>query len=265
MTHRYFLHALPLLLLGCAPDDKVADTGAAAAAGDDDPLQGIWLLQVPWADPADAACSEGLDHNFPGAYRPGDGPWSETDTADRSDALYFVQIERMGDDEAVMLLGRDILLGTAGDQGWTFSWAESDDTLHIEEHEDGYAYREERMSLSTVTLDLGFSGATASGTWSGTTDIERVWEESDEWIATVGRELGEIPVADYLVYDDGGAEGIPESNLRTEADCEGARCSLGWVQSCDGSSTVSLRRTTHEDEGIYDLLEEVVQPFGGGM
>lgn len=277
------LLALTAALAGCASDDKAGEAAAddgdtsaedGGADGDDggdspteetDLLQGVWLLQVPWSDPDASGCTEGFDHNFPGAYRPDDGPWTETETADRSDALYFVQVERLGEDEAIMLLGRDILPGTGSGDSWTFSWVEHDDTLHLEEHEDGYQYKEEEDRTNTVTLNLSFSGSTASGTWDGATDIERSWEESDEWVESVGRTVGEIPAADWLVYDDGDAEGIPEANLRTESDCDGSRCTMSWVQSCAGSSDVSLRRTTYEDEDIYDLLEEVTQPFGSGL
>ncbi len=272
---------LPLVLVGCASDDKSAaaadDSGADASedggsdgsdgdeTAEEDLLQGVWLLQVPWVDSDGSGCTEGLDHNFPGAYEPGDGPWDESDTADRSDALYFVQIERLGDDEAIMLLGRDILPGTGSGDSWTFEWEEHDGTLHLEEHEDGYLYKEELDFVNTVTLALSFDGSTASGTWSGATDIERIWEESDEWVESVGRPGGEIPVGDYLVYDDGPTEGIPEANLRTESDCEGTRCTLNWVQSCAGSADVALSRTTYEDEDVYDLLEEVTQPYGSGL
>jgi len=264
MTIRAFHLVLPLLLVACGSDDKADDSASSAEAEAEDLLQGVWLLQVPWTDPADGACTEGLNHNFPGAYEADDGPWSETDSADRSDAMYFVQIERLGDEEALMLLGREILPGTGDGDSWTFSWEETDDTLELEEHEDGYSFREERSFSNSITLSLTFDDSTASGTWDGATTETLSWEESDEWVDTVGRSSGVIPVGDYLVYDDGDVEGIPESNRRTESDCEEARCSLTWQQSCSGSESVSLRRTSYEDEDVYDLLEEVVQPFGSG-
>lgn len=250
---------------GSDGDDGSDGSDGGESTAETDLYQGVWLLRVPWADPSDAGCSEGFDHNFPGAYRPDDGPWTESETADRSDALYFVQIERVGESEAVMLIGRDILLGTGSGDSWTFAWTESDDTLSLEEHEDGYVYREEATVTNTVSLALSFDGTAASGTWDGATDQLRHWEESDEWVESVGRASGVIPVADWLVYDEAGSEGIPEANLRTEADCDGARCELSWTQSCSGSSPVTLGRTSYEDEDVYDLLEEVSQPFGSGL
>ena len=270
MRYAQLLLASLLLGVGCKGDGKSDDgttgTTGTTAVESDDLLQGIWLLRVPYAEAGDDACTDNLDHNFPGAYEPElDDPWTETESNDRSDALYFVQLERAGDDGAVMLMGRQIWVGETTDgASWTFSWVATDTELEIEEHEDGYQYRQERTVSSETTLTATFSDWTASGTLASSYSEQTDYAESDEWVSSVGRGSGRIPSADYLVYDEGGSEGITQYNMGTESECADSRCELTVRTDCSGSDSVTLERTTYEEEDAYDLLEEVFQPFGNG-
>lgn len=266
---RPLLLALSASLLAACGGDKSDDDGGTAgttAAGEPaDLFQGIWMLRVPYVEAAGDACQENLDHNFPGAYQADlDDPWTETETNDRSDAIYFVQIERAGEEGAVMLMGRQIWVGTSDGSDWTFSWTATDSELSLEEHEDGYSFREEGSFTTETELSLSFTDWTAAGTMASSYVEQITWQESDEWVDSVGRSAGFIPADDYLVYDEDGAEGIPQTNRRDESDCADARCALTVRTECSGSDSVSLERTTYEEEDAYDLLEEVYQPFGNG-
>jgi|GEM_PF-2973958 len=269
MTRSLHLLLPAALLVACGGSKDDGDDGTSATSATTDTpadlFQGIWMLRVPYTEAAGDACQESLDHNFPGAYQAElDDPWTETESNDRSDAIYFVQIERAGGDGAVMLMGRQIWVGTTDGDSWTFSWTAEDSELMLEEHEDGYQFREEGSYTTNTALSLTFTDWEASGTMASSYVEQVTWSESDEWVDGVGRSSGHIPSDDYLVYDDGDAEGIPQTNRRTESDCSDARCELTVRTECNGSDAVTLERTTYEEEDAYDLLEEVFQPFGNG-
>lgn len=269
-----FTLALALGLLACTSPDGGDDDPDDGDGGDSgaveepaDPITGVWLLRVPWFDgDNDDACTQVLDHNFPGAYEADrDDPWTESDDTDRSDALYFGQIERLGEDGALLLLGRDIWIGTGADLSWTFAWLATDDVREVEEHEDGYIFSEHGTWMDDTKLELTFSGETATGTWTTEYEQQTDWEESDEWPSSVGRSVGVIPADQYLVYDEGSIDGLPQSNLRDESDCSSSRCELSVRITCSGSYDISMERTSYDDDDVYDLLEEVVHPFGTGQ
>ncbi len=88
---------LLLLSLACNSD---APTGANG-------IDGIWLLQLEYADAADA-CDTSINHSFQDSYEAGDGPWAETWLRAHSDALLLAQVAQLDSENAILVIGTDV-------------------------------------------------------------------------------------------------------------------------------------------------------------
>lgn len=256
---------LPLVLgFACASDEPAEeeDNDGGEAAGPNLPADGIWLLRAEYND--DDSCTELMDHNFEDSYTQDEGPWTETDVLDYSDSLGFVQISQLDQENAVMVSGTQVWPGTSSGDGWVFAWDANDVEGHTKEHEEGYTFQETTTRTDSSSLSLTITGDLAQGTWTFASEADVLWRESDTWDSEVGLGVGDIPSAEYLVYDEGEAEGLPRYNLGVEGECSGAQCELRTNTVCSGSATISLTRTGYDEEAAYDQLEGVGHPFGTG-
>ena len=170
----------------------------------------------------------------------------------------------------MLIIGDEVYPGIEGAGGWTFSWLGSTESSQSNEHSSGYTFTSSNVSSSDVSILMTISGDTASGTWTATDESDRSWSESDNWDNNVlGLNAGQIPSAQYLVYDlvkgkgkkQVVIEGAPLPNAFDTTECSGD-CQLQVLSSCAGSVEFSAVRAGFEDEDVYEYLDEAGQPYG---
>ena len=261
------LFALIPLFFACTAEkgsDDGSDTSNTGTQEEevDLPADGIWLMQVHFN--SDDSCTENLDHNFEDSYTAEEGPWTETEIIDYSDALGFIQISQLNEESAVLVIGTEVWPGVASGDGWVFEWLATDTVKDGREHDEGYVYQEQidRSDLSSLALTI--DGDEAHGTWTFAFSEDVLWTESDTWDSKVGMDSGDIPSADYLYYDEGDLEGFSRVNTAAESECSGTQCRLEVLNTCEGTATLDLIRTGYDEEAAYDQLEAVAHPFGTG-
>ncbi|RME25371.1 MAG: hypothetical protein D6798_09135 [Deltaproteobacteria bacterium] len=223
----------------------------------------IWLFQVPYT--TEPECQTDITHNFRDAYVPDTPPgvWTDTEISEQSDQLVFAQVSQVDADTAVLVIGGEVWPGVRTDKGeWEFTWTGVEDNRLAREHDAGYRYTEQAYLETEETITLSIDGKVASGTWEIVSVDDETWTESDEWDSEVGLSVGSIPSSLYLAYDEGGTEGIPQSNTRDDAECTDTTCQLRVVDTCSDSKDFEATRTGYDTEEAYDQLEAAGQPYG---
>lgn len=223
----------------------------------------IWLIQVPYI--SEPECTQQITHNFRDAYVPDTPPgdWTETVLSEQSDALYFAQISQTDSDDAVLVLAGEVWPGTStGSNEWEFTWTGVEDNRYAREHDEGYRFTSQAYLEVAESISLAIDGGSGEGTWSITTIDDNTYTETDEWDFEVGLTVGEIPSASYLAYDDDDIEGIPQTNLIDESDCNDATCQLRVVDTCSESRDFEATLTSWDTEEAYDQLEAATQGHG---
>lgn len=250
---RSLLLLTPLLATGCSSG-----------------ISGIWTMSVAW--PAEDACTDELSHNFADATpiegdtdEPADG-WTETESETHTDQLMFVQVETMGSDEAVLIVGAQAWPGVKTAKGnYTFSWSGSDERLQDESHSSGYQFTYSQTALSEEQIVLILDQGIGSGTWEVTSSSEQSWLESDLWSKELRFQQGAIPADQYLVVTQGQGpkqKEVPAANSRDGVECQGAQCSLSVTSACEGSLEVVLTQTDYSDEDAFQGVIGAGQGYG---
>lgn len=241
------------------------------ATGCGSSVAGIWTMSVPW--PAEDTCTDAVTHNFAdatviaGEEEPSlDENWTQTESETHTDQLMFLQIETMGSDQAVLIMGNEAWPGVKTAKGnYTFSWAGSDERLQDDSHTSGYQYTYSQSALSEEQLVLILDQGIGSGSWELSSTNEEAWLESDLWSEELRFPDGAIPAGDYLVVTQGKgpkATEAPASNTRDAVECQGALCSLTVSSSCEGSLEVVLTQTDFDDDSAYQALIGSGQGYG---
>ncbi len=223
----------------------------------------IWLLQVPFT--TEPECDTQITHNFRDAYIPDTPPgvWTDTELSEQSDMLVFAQVSELDADTAVLVIAGEVWPGTSTGKGeWEFSWTGVEDNRLSHEHDAGYRYTEQAYFETNETITLAIDGDVASGDWEVVSVDDQTWTESDEWDNEVGMSVGDIPSNLYLAYDDGDAEGIPQSNYQDDVDCTDASCQLRVIDTCSDKKKFDATKTGFDYEDAYDQLEASTQPYG---
>jgi hypothetical protein len=235
------------LLAGCSP------SGPA----------GIWLIQVKYDADAGVECATNIEENFTDGYVPGDdsapteSEWTYEQSTTGSDSLLFAQIETTAAGEGVLLIGGDVLPGTAAGGAWSFAWTDESGTEDAAEHESGYRYTERTGSASEIAIELTLTGETASGVLVASSDESMRWTETDEYGDGAENYVGtsgQMPSDEYLVYNERGDE-YSQQNGYEDDDCEGSTCELTVTSSCEGTNTFTATRTDYQDEDAYSYLQ----------
>lgn len=227
---------------------------------------GIWALYLP-ADTT-IECEDTITHNFSESSIPEDeivdeGDWTITEELNISDSMTFVQIEELGDGNALLLMGAEAYPGVETANGWKFSWEGSEDSSSTEDHSSGYSYNAVVQGSSIITIKFNVDGETAKGTISSSAETLRSWSETDEWDPKeLGFDRGQIPSSAYLVQTapDGKSE-VPTNNRSTNAEC-GGTCALEVSTVCGGEGTFTAEQLQYDDESVYEYLDAAGQGAG---
>ncbi len=228
---------------------------------------GIWLLQSPVADIETVCDSQHGENYVYGQWPPEDEEstqteWTYVEEATFGDELIFAQIETMGRDEAVLLLGDTVIPGlwNKQNQQWIFSWADEESAEDSETHSAGYTWT--AMEQSSATLEVRFSlleDDYASGQIANSSVGRTTWTETDVWdAATVGVSYSQIPSSSYLEGTDETVTSV--DNAPTASDCEDAECNLWFQTTCTIDDAFVATRTTYEGEETYQYLQYATQP-----
>ncbi|MEL6344812.1 MAG: hypothetical protein AAFV53_16965 [Myxococcota bacterium] len=245
MTPRSF-HSLLLpalfAIIGCNNGEETEDR-----------LSGVWLFQVTQND--QLTCTESQAHNYTNALEQNNdeiSPWTITQTAEVSDDLFFAQIEDLGENSAVLILGDQAWPGTKREGIVTFTWTDAETTTETERHEDdGYVFIEEQQRTATTTITFNRNGAQATGeaTLRSTDLID--WTESETWDPKLtGFSVSQIPSSDYI-FDK---SGFGLTNRADDSDCNGDSCQLNQSTNCEGTGPFTARRAQFDEDGDYDYL-----------
>lgn len=242
--------ALPLLLLTACGADPT----------------GIWLIQTP-VDGIGTVCDTTQGENFIYGQWPADeeeaqSDWTYTEEQTYGDDLGFGQIETMGADEAVLVLGDTVIPGAwdkAKDQ-WLFAWTDEESAEDGETHVAGYAYQETQQSSAYLEVRFTLLDADhAEGKITNSSVGRTTWTETDAWDATtVGVSYTQLPSSTYLEATDGSGTTVENSYAAT--DCEDAECNLWYQTTCSIDEEFSATRTDYEGEDVYGYLQYATQP-----
>jgi hypothetical protein len=248
--------ALPLLLAACAT-----------------PPEGVWIFYVTLVPDDDTTCSRNVSHDFSDAYEPGaetadeDDPWTGSEVVTESEWVFFGLITPSSPGEATLVTGGLIYPGARQDDGtWLFSWASSKEDTILSRHEDGYEFTSSSTSDATTTFDLGAEGDDGfdgSLTWEDASVAGFV--ESDTWSEKVAAAIsttGQIPVADYLVVDDGKGGEKPATNSYDVEECTSETCTLNATETCLRSYAMRSEPTGLDEPEDYDGIDGANQPAG---
>jgi hypothetical protein len=227
-------------------------------------FNGIYMIVVPYSE-ASVSCEEDLDENFERGYSPvdeegGGGEWTYDDDFTGADAITFFHISPTSGG-AVITWGDAAYPGVPEGAGWTFSWEEATNGFENAEHEDGYEYREEYDSSSTVSIHIEqamFGEVTGTIKSSGTSNYTYI--ESDEWdFEDTDFSTGAIPSSTYLVYKEDG-ELYPQVNDSEETDCEDKECFITLSTTCEGDpSSFTAQHVDGNDVLMYNDIKDDAQ------
>lgn len=230
---------------------------------------GVWLIRAP-ADGGSTDCSVQTGENFLRGDWPAeeeeteDTEWSYEDEDTYGDELFFAQIETVGEDEAVLVLGTTVAPGAWDPQteSWLFSWTDEERHASAETHEAGYTYGEVEDSSYSLELSLLLLDEDhAQGTLSTRSVGRTTWTETDAWdSATVGVSYGQIPASTYLEPVDDTLPSV--ENAPDSTDCEAAECALWFQTTCGVDDDFTATRAGYEDEDVYAYLQYATQPGG---
>lgn len=246
------MRSLPLILL--------------AACGADDPT-GIWLFQSPLSE-VESTCDTTHGENYVYGQWPEDddgsiqSDWTYTEENSFGDELAFAQIETMGKDEAIILLGDTVVPGTwdKNNQQWVFTWADEQSSEDGEAHSAGYSFLLEEQSSATLELRFGvIEPGYARGQISNSSVGRTTWTETDVWdAATVGVSYSQIPSTTYLEGTDESVTSV--DNAPTSSDCEDSECNLWFQTTCAQDDDFTATLTGYEEDGTFDYLQYASQP-----
>jgi hypothetical protein len=224
-------------------------------------FDGVYMIIVPFSEGA-VECEETLDENFSDAFSPagddgGSSPWTYSDDFVGADAITFFHIAPTSGG-AVLTWGDAAFPGVAEGDGWTFSWEEITSGFDESEHEDGYTFREDYDSKSTVSIHIAqapFGEVTGTVKSSGTSHHD--YTESDKWDRDdTGFGSGAIPSASYLVYKEDG-DLYPQSNLSEDSDCDDQDCFMHFTTDCAGDpSTFTAQHVDGNDVLLYNDFKD---------
>lgn len=236
-----------------------------SACGEVDP-SGIWLLQSP-LDDATTGCEVQHGENYVYGQWPVEDDtevqtdWTYTEESTGGDELTFGQIETMGEDEAVMLIGDTIIPGVWKEASaqWVFTWVDERSAEDGESHSAGYDFSASEQSSATLEVRFALIDEDhANGKISNTSVGRTTWTETDVWDSSaVGVSYSQIPSTTYL-------EGIDDTvtsvdNASTASDCEDGECNL-WLQStCTIDDDFTATRTDYADEDAFSYLQYATQ------
>ncbi len=135
---------------------SLALTTACGAA-----IDGIWLLELPYADSRDDdLCTTSVTHNFTDAYEPEDeeqGAWTTESATDQTGGLQFALLSELSDGTGMLVIGEQVFPGTGTKGQWTFHWRGESTSNDSTTHNSGYALTEQLISRSEVELTLTVS------------------------------------------------------------------------------------------------------------
>lgn len=236
----------PILLSGC---------GLVGASP-----KGIWMFTFIVDETTVSTCDTTIEENFVDGYVPGEGTssgsdWTYTETFDPSDSLGFAQVETTTEGGAVMIIGGLAYPGEKVEDGvWRFEWTDASTQESVAAHESGYRYAVETHTESSgIIRFVPEANGIAHGTYIADSSTSTAYVETDEYDQDLTFEIGptgQIPSADYLVYDDNGDE-FPQENDYDVADCQATTCQLTVSDACSVEVQFDAERTDFKEEAAF--------------
>ncbi|MCB9675623.1 MAG: hypothetical protein H6737_10930 [Alphaproteobacteria bacterium] len=209
------------------------------------PLEGVWMFEAPSPE---ANCNTAWSTNLRSASIGGQGnnAWSDIDEHEQSLDIFFARISHGRADDAVMVVGDDVIPGSKIDgDTWEFTYVATLMDRDGRTHNSGYAYEEvvdnEINTVYTITRE---NNRWLSGTANFDSRFTETWTETDRWNDTqTGLYYGEIPA-----YEVGATD-----NYATENDCLDRDCFITRETRCENSVGLVGTWTGLDGEGQFEL------------
>ena len=240
--------------------------GAALLAGcSQNKHESVWIITASPAD--DPITLTVVTHNFtdasvPDTFDPAD--WVVTDETLTSDAIFTAQFVELDGDEthgALLIIGASVYPGVEGeDGGWSFTWADFDNSEDNESHTSGYSFgtRSDGTVTTTITWLEDEKTKIASGTVSQSSDNTTIWTETDNFDPVATGIYPQIPAGSYLVDD----LGYPVQNAPAADDCTTDPCTLQVSDTMSIDFAFTAVQTEYGDEDVFDAVDDAGQSYG---
>ncbi|MEZ4322068.1 MAG: hypothetical protein R3F61_31640 [Myxococcota bacterium] len=209
------------------------------------PLEGVWMFEAPNPE---ANCTSSINTNLREASIGGqnEGQWEDIQEHDQSLDIFFARISHGRADDAVMILGDDVIPGSKIDSDtWEFTYVATLNDIDGRRHNSGYHFE----AVTETEVNTVYTIVRENNRWlSGTANfdsrhLER-WGESDTWNSNnTGVYYGEMPA--FVV-------GAPD-NLADQNDCLSGECFIESEVRCENSVGLVGTWTGLEGDGSFEL------------
>ena len=200
----------------------------------------IWLIEVDTTEGRGLSCAREFNTNFSGALATAgadDSALVETYIDAGPKALFYAKIVDLSANQVSLNSGTLLLPGERDGNKAEFSWTSEQKYTRKVEHEADYDYTVVDRETFTTTVELEFSGRTASGSMLVEEGSSSDESESDTWGEEVSRDLGDVG---EISWD--GRSGT-ESNGRDSSECDGDDCRKYSATVCSAEAPITASLT----------------------
>ncbi len=209
------------------------------------PLEGVWMFEAPNPE---ASCTTSMSTNLRDASigNSGNNEWTDIDERDQSLDIFFARISHGRADDAVMVVGDEVIPGSKVDGNtWKFEYVATLNDREGRQHESGYRYEETiDTEVNTVYTIVRENNRWLSGEANFDSISTERWTESDQWSENqTNLYYGDIPTFDV---------GAPE-NLADDNDCLDGQCFIQRETLCESSVGLVGTWTGLNGDGEFEL------------
>ncbi|HCH66469.1 MAG: hypothetical protein CL927_06615 [Deltaproteobacteria bacterium] len=200
----------------------------------------IWLIEIDTTEGDGLSCAREFNTNFSGALasdQASDGALVESYTDEGPKALFYAKIVDLSSNQVSLNSGTLLLPGERDGNKAEFSWTSEQKYTRTVDHEADYDYTVVDRQTFTTTIDMEFSGRTASGSILVEEGVSTDESESDTWGEEVSRDLGDVGEITWS------ARSGTESNGRDSSECDGDDCRKYSATVCGVEAPITATLT----------------------
>lgn len=231
----------------------------------------IWLIEVDTTQGDGLDCVQEFNTNFSGTLPSPSASNSaliETFSNEGPKALFYAKIVDLASGQSTFNSGTLLLPGERKGKEAEFSWTFEEKLTRTLDHEADYDYTMEERVTFTTTINMEFSGRSASGTMRVEQGESTDESESDTWGEEASRDLGDQGEINWSTTTGS------ENNGRDTSECEGDDCTKYSATVCTVQAPLTATLTdlsksedfsslvTLVNYGSFKTTDETGQGFG---